>query len=100
MTAFRGPDKGERYWDEDYGDLEFLACIMECGTQTQFVEGDPLGDYWVLVDTWFKRMYPERWGKGENPTQSDVHGGQMGFKIALFHWFYQHGGTPKVVKSW
>ena len=97
MTSYRGPDCKGRYWDEDYTDVDFLACVMECNTQRQWQKDHPQGDYWPVVDVWFKHNFPERWDKQFN-VRGDPATGQMGFKIAIYHWLGTLNGT-RVVKS-
>ena len=93
MISFRGPDKTGRYWDEDYGEVEFLACVMECGTQIDHKSQNPHLDYWAVVDTWFQRHFPERWSKQPNSQSDTSFTCQMGFKIALWDWLGKHDGA-------
>lgn len=85
-THCYGPDKDGRHWRDDYGEVEFLACTMECGGYM----GTLSDQYWDAVDVWFNRHYPERWTKaddnGHMSTVGYVFHGQMGFKVALWKW--------------
>ena len=94
MASDHGPDGIGRYWDEDYGEVEFLACVMECGTQTDYKAQNPYLDYWAVVDTWFERHFPERWAKVSD-HQGDTFTCQMGFKIALWDWLGEHEGAVR-----
>ncbi len=92
--AQRGPDKVGRMWDHDYSEVEFLACLMECGTQRDFVEARPFEDYWFIVDDWFEHHYPERYNvQQDTGGQEGVFTGQMGFKIALWNYLGEHDGA-------
>ena len=99
-VAQRGPDKTGRMWDHPYTEVEFLACIMECGTQRDFVNARPYEDYWYTVDTWFEHHYPERYDcqqqTGGERISGDVFSGQMGFKIALWNYLGEHDGAQKI----
>ncbi|KKM83815.1 hypothetical protein LCGC14_1305500 [marine sediment metagenome] len=98
MPKLYGPDKAERYWDKDYTEVEFLACVLECGTQAQYAEAHPLSDYWVRVDVWFERHFPER-AKNHSPCvdfrEGGIYTGTMAFKIAMYHWMGECNGTAK-----
>lgn len=98
-ASLRGPDKTGRMWDRDYTEVEFLACLMECGTQADFVTQRPFDDYWKTVDVWFNRHYPERWESGSEPVRGqgrpETFTCQMGFKIALWNYLGEHDGASK-----
>lgn len=92
-----GPDKMGRMWDHNYTEVEFLACLMECGTQRDYVIDHPFSDYWADVDTWFLHHYPERFDKQQliGAGRDGTFSGQMGFKIALWRYLGEHDGATK-----
>lgn len=91
-----GPDGKDRYWDHNYSEVDFHACVLECGTQRQHIRAHPYDDYWNHVDKWFEHMFPERFD--ETQLKAGITGEdnrfskQMGFKIALWNWLGEHHG--------
>lgn len=82
--------------DHGYTEVDYLACVMECGTIAQCISENQGNSepYWVDIGHWFKHHYPDRYITVANHinrhTSGEFYTAQLEFMYALWFWLQEN----------
>lgn len=81
-------ERGALITQQSYTEVEYMACLLVCGSP--MVDGRLRNhqEYWDSVDEWFRANYPTRWLNLINMPEPYTHG-QMRFKATFYDWYVE-----------